>query len=96
MLLELIQTWTIRSWNELKREPADEESRCLLVMLLPAKKSICSSVLLPSRQACWAAKSSKLQAGSDAVAQTAQGSGGVTVPGAAQELCGCGTERRGQ
>ena len=28
----------------------------------------------------------------DAVAQAAQGGGGVTTPGGAQELCGCGTE----
>jgi len=27
-----------------------------------------------------------------APAQTAQGSGGVTIPGGVQETCGCGTE----
>ena len=32
----------------------------------------------------------------EAVAQAAQGDGGVTVPGGVQELCGCGTEGCGQ
>ncbi len=31
-----------------------------------------------------------------AVAQAAQGGGGVTVPGGVPEPCGCGTEGRGQ
>ncbi len=30
----------------------------------------------------------------EAVAQTAQGGGGVTIPGGVQELCTCGTEGR--
>ena len=30
------------------------------------------------------------------MAQVAQGGGGVTVHGGVQELCGCGTEGRGQ
>ena len=32
---------------------------------------------------------------SDAVAQAAQGGGGVTIPGGVQELSRCGTEGRG-
>ena len=32
----------------------------------------------------------------EAVAQAAQGGGGVTVPGGVEEPCGCGTEGRGQ
>ena len=37
-----------------------------------------------------------LRKSGEAVAQAAQGSGGVTVPGGAEEPCGCGTEGRGQ
>jgi len=36
-----------------------------------------------------------LRESSEAVAQAAQGGGGVTVPGGVQELCGCGTELHG-
>ena len=32
----------------------------------------------------------------EAVAQAAQGGGGVTVPGGVPEPCGCGTEGHGQ
>ena len=32
---------------------------------------------------------------SAAVAQAAQGGGGVTIPGGVPELCGCGTEECG-
>ena len=31
----------------------------------------------------------------EALAQAAQGGGGVTIPGVVQETCGCGTEGRG-
>jgi len=31
----------------------------------------------------------------EALAQTAQGGGGFTIPGGVQEQCGCGTEGRG-
>jgi len=34
-----------------------------------------------------------IRKGGWAVAQAAQGSGGVTVPGGVQEPCGCGTEQ---
>ena len=36
------------------------------------------------------------QRSSEAVAQAAQGGGGVTVPGGVPEPCGCGTEGHGQ
>jgi len=36
------------------------------------------------------------QKSSKAVAQAAQGGGGVTVPGGVPEPCGCGTEGHGQ
>ena len=37
-----------------------------------------------------------LRKSGEAVAQAAQGGGGVTVPGGVPEPCGCGTEGRGQ
>ena len=41
-------------------------------------------------------KSGEAITGTAEVEQTAQGSGGVTVHGGVQEMCGCGTEGRGQ
>jgi len=37
-----------------------------------------------------------LRRNGEAVAQAAQGGGGVTVPGGVQEPCRCGTEGRGE
>jgi len=37
-----------------------------------------------------------LRKGGDAVAQAAQGGGGVTIPGGVQGPCGCDTEGCGQ
>ena len=44
----------------------------------------------------WAlGKKQILSRSGEAVAQVAQGGGGVTVPGGVQEPCGCGTEGQG-
>ena len=37
-----------------------------------------------------------LRRSGEAVVQAAQGGGGVTIFGGVQEMCGCGTEERGQ
>ena len=37
-----------------------------------------------------------LRKSGEAVVQAAQGGGGVTISGGVQEMCGCGTEGRGQ